>query len=141
MKKCLIHIGMHKTGSTSIQESLNGFSNKNFYYANLGQSNHSVPIYVLFSKNWNGHFLLKGKPYEQIVQMKKETHENLISSIEKAKNRTLIISGEDIVSLTEDELSFFRNFLNDQGYQHIQIFAYVREPVEFISSAFQEILK
>ncbi len=59
MKTCIIHIGIHKTGSTSIQESLQGFYNDIFYYANLGPSNHSEPIYCLFSENPKRHHLAK----------------------------------------------------------------------------------
>ena len=32
MSTCIIHVGMHKTGTTSIQQSLNGYSDDEFYY-------------------------------------------------------------------------------------------------------------
>ena len=50
--KLFLHIGMHKTGSSSIQFSLNGFENESIRYAKLGFENHSVPIYTAFSEDY-----------------------------------------------------------------------------------------
>ena len=50
MKRCIIHIGMHKTGSTSIQRSLQGYRDDRFQYARLGKTaNHSLAMYSLFA--------------------------------------------------------------------------------------------
>ncbi len=58
MSKCIIHIGMHKTGSTSIQKSLDGFHDQEFFYAHLGNTpNHSLAIFSLFSSHPERHHL------------------------------------------------------------------------------------
>lgn len=141
MKKCIIHIGMHKTGSTSIQESLNKFYDKNFYYARLGAPNHSIAIYSLFSQNPQAYAHFKGFTSEEISSFITEVRQNLIKSIKNANKRILIISGEDIRLLSQDELYIMKSFLQDYGYNDINIFSYIRSPIEYIQSAFQEILK
>ncbi|MEM4740166.1 MAG: hypothetical protein QXS63_03715 [Zestosphaera sp.] len=141
MKGCIIHIGMHKTGSTSIQESLRGFQNDKFYYADLGDSNHSIPIYCLFSQNPEQHHALRELSKAQIEKRKITIREKLIKSINNVGNRILIISGEDISLLSEEELRKFKSFLVSNINENIKIIGYIRNPFEFISSAFQEILK
>ena len=51
MKTVILHIGMHKTGSSTIQNYLqvnrNKFSPK-YVYANMGPSNHSGPFSFAF---------------------------------------------------------------------------------------------
>lgn len=132
---------MHKTGSTSIQESLRGFQNDKFYYADLGDSNHSIPIYCLFSQKPEKHHALRGLSKEQIEKRKITIREKLIKSINDAGNRILIISGEDISLLSEEELRNFKSFLVSNINENIKITGYIRNPYEFISSAFQQILK
>ena len=50
---CYIHVGMHKTGSTSIQKSLSGFSDAKIRYLMLSHNatNHSIPIKILFESS------------------------------------------------------------------------------------------
>ena len=50
MARCVIHIGMPKTGSTSIQQSLHRFADESFVYPELSTSpNHMLPILALFT--------------------------------------------------------------------------------------------
>ena len=45
MSGCVFHFGMHKTGSSSIQNSLyHGLGDPAFHYADLGQPNASARI-------------------------------------------------------------------------------------------------
>ena len=51
----LIHIGMHKTGSTSIQASIKDYNDGVSAYASLGDENHSVLIYTGFDANYQSY--------------------------------------------------------------------------------------
>lgn len=62
MKKIVLHVGMHKTGSTAIQASLAGYRDGIFEYASLPPVveehrkhvyNHSFLINTAFDKNYN----------------------------------------------------------------------------------------
>ena len=67
MTEIIIHVGLHKTASSSIQASL--YENRELlddlyqvYYPTFGTFsyiNHSVPIYALFSENPSNHHTLK----------------------------------------------------------------------------------
>jgi len=48
MKSAVVHGGLHKTGTTSIQSSLDHYNDGNAAYANLGHSNHSLFLKTLF---------------------------------------------------------------------------------------------
>lgn len=130
-KECIVHIGMHKTGSSSIQVTLDKkFKSEETCYFNLGKANHSRLILNLFSKHKKS--IVED---DNSVIMKK-----MLESIENCPGQRMILSGEGIVKLTKKELEDFKDFLY-QYFEQITIVAYVRSPSSFIVSAFQEIVK
>ncbi|MGB2011224.1 MAG: hypothetical protein ACPHYF_06820 [Akkermansiaceae bacterium] len=143
MSKCIIHVGMHKTGSTSIQQSLDGFSDDTFYYASLGNSpNHSLPIYSLFSQSPEKHHLHR-KSDRNRNELKKyigAMRIDLEHSMANSDGRTMILSGEDIATLPGEALTEMRNCIS-QYFSKIRIEAYVRAPAAYINSAFQQRVK
>jgi hypothetical protein len=135
---------MHKTGTTSIQNSLQSLDDENFYYARLrGKPNHSASIASIFSRGPDSHIArkLRAKGRDDLDQRSSLSAADLDASIAAAGNRTLVISGEGIISMFEDELTALRNHLRSAGYDDIEIFAYVRPPVGFMSSAMQQKIK
>ena len=45
---CLLHVGMHKTGTTSIQQSLAGFADEQFVYGDVDRHpNHTRAVFSL----------------------------------------------------------------------------------------------
>jgi len=142
MTRCIIHIGMHKTGSSSIQSSLDGLDDATFRYADLGVSNHSLAMYSLFSEHPERHHLHKanrreGSPLDEYIEGMQTSLEKVIESL---NGRTLIISGEDIGSLSKAGLSKLHQYFQN-SFSSITIVAYVRPPAAFISSAFQQRVK
>jgi len=143
MSTCIIHVGMHKTGTTSIQQSLNGFSDDKFYYARLDQeANHSLPMFSLFSPSPEKHHLhrangRKGRALEKYID---DVKLDLKQSIAEANGRTMIISGEDISNLSAAVLVSMYNHLS-QYFKSIMIIAYVRPPASYMTSSFQEKVK
>ena len=141
--RCIIHIGMHKTGSTSIQNSLHGFSDDRFLYAHLGDSpNHSLAIYSLFADSPERHHLHKanGRDGSAVQDYIAKVRIDLARAISIVNGRTLLISGEDICVLQpkalEELCSYFRGHFDD-----LMICGYVRPPAGYISSGFQERVK
>lgn len=140
MTHCIIHIGMHKTGSTSIQNSLRGFSNGRFVYANLDASNHSLAMYSLFATRPELHHLHKGREDAVIQAYIAKMRADLERSIEAARDRTLIISGEDISVLPQIALVEMHKYFHSR-FDHVRIVGYVRPPAGYFASAFQEQVK
>ncbi|MBU1623483.1 MAG: hypothetical protein KJ850_00385, partial [Gammaproteobacteria bacterium] len=139
MTRCIIHIGMHKTGSTSIQNSLNGFADKHFMYANLGPANHSLAMYSLFADQPEKHHIHRANKWDAatIQAYNKRVQSQLERAIDEAHGRTLIISGEDIGVLPLLGLEKLRNFLLAR-FDEIEVVGYVRPPAGFITSGFQQ---
>lgn len=132
---------MHKTGSTSIQDTLaKNNCGDEYTYLDLGEINHNHRIYSLFSENPINYYLNKGKPSSKIEQFNKETKELLDQCIRELKTPNAIISGEDLINLNETELSNMNSFFQFY-FEDVLIFAYVREPVAYMNSLLQQVIK
>lgn len=142
-KYCIVHVGMHKTGSTSIQEKLYRNKNKNFSYFDLGRKNHSIPIFSLFTdvpENYHVH-LSMGLTKRHIYRYNIEVDEMFREHIQKNPlYETFVISGEDICVLSENALKDFKNYLH-MFFEEVKIVAYVRSPISYMNSAFQQVVK
>lgn len=143
MGDCIVHIGMHKTGTTSIQESLNGYANDCFYYASLGETaNHSLAIYSLFIPDPSRHHMhrLAKRDGEGVRAYIRDVGVDFERSISAARGRTLLISGEDIGVMPPASINRLRDYLRAR-FSKVTIVGYVRPPGAFIASAFQQMLK
>jgi hypothetical protein len=141
--RCIIHIGMHKTGSTSIQRSFDGFDDKAFFYARLGErGNHSLSIYSIFANRPERHHLHRSAGHDQagVERYNKKVWDRLNRSIAAARHRTFIISGEDITALPETDLEKLRDYF-DTRFDDVTVVGYVRPPAGFITSSFQQRVK
>ena len=138
--KLFLHIGMHKTGSSSIQSSLNGFENESIRYAKLGFENHSIPIYTAFSENYLNYHIWKrqGLSDENIIRKKEELLQIVRKELRHLKD--IIISGEDISALAEKELMSLKKEIVDAG-KDVFVIAYVRDPASYLKSEFSERVK
>jgi hypothetical protein len=133
---------MHKTGTTSIQNSLNYYEDDKFYYARLpGDANHSVPIFSLFSATPEKHFLNRARVANgSLDQYIASVRQSLEVSIEQAGDRTLIVSGEDISTLSGNAIELLAEYFQDH-FTSTKVLAYIRPPMSFISSLFQQAVR
>lgn len=142
-RKCLLHVGMHKTGSSSIQESLNRTpTSKAFHYVKLSSPNHSGDIYTLFSQHPEQYHAWKKQALspEEVNAKRDEIQSRLIQNFTESDAEVFLISGEDIAELSEVELLEMKTFLL-RYFESIEVFAYVRSPKSYIESAFQQTIK
>ncbi|MFB1504484.1 MAG: rhamnan synthesis F family protein [Thiocapsa sp. C3-sup] len=141
---CILHVGMHKTGTSSIQNALfRGLKDPRFHYSDLHEANHSIPVSSVFisdPKCLLPHRLL-GRTPEQIESYNDQVLNRLLNSFSAiAPGVTEIISGEEIGFLNHEELIRVKSFLG-KHFERIQIMIYVRPPHSYITSAFCEIIK
>ncbi len=114
---CIIHIGTHKTGSSSIQDTLfRELSDPAFEYAKLGRSNHSTFIQHAFFTNPENHINLRNRDLtdSEVMKVFLRARRKIKRAIGEAAAPTVIFSGEGICLLNEAELERFRAFIAGQ---------------------------
>jgi len=142
LEKAILHIGLHKTGSSSIQASLQGYNDGGCFYAELGWANHSIPLYTAFSQNANPYHIWakQGVNTEQIHQIKEDIQRQLEQQLSSPNHHTIIVSGEHLSQFSQGETDAFVAFLRERCQRIIAV-AYVRDPLDYAASAFQQLVK
>ena len=142
MKQVILHIGMHKTGTTTLQHALFGYSSRGVKYASFSEENHSIPIYTIFSARRCDYHIWRRRGFtqSQVEGKRKKYLEVLEKDLKDKSCNRLIISGEDISLLSPDEQSSLIHWLRGRGVD-IKVLALVRSPISFASSAAQELIK
>ena len=146
--KAIIHIGMSKTGSSSIQQTFARVTNRQFTEnpPNIlypgGGGNHSFLTALLFMKDplRNPGFKARGLTADDIEVMKKEKKAELISQMKASNAETFVMSSELLSSFTAGRVKKMKMFM-DRHFEDTQILAYVRPPVGYMTSVFQQRLK
>jgi hypothetical protein len=136
MREVIIHIGLHKTGSTSIQKNLYGYQDVSTRYACFKEVNHSLPMFTIFSKNPSSHNLYKdwGITEEQVAEKKKNYKAQLEYDLNDSSLQRLIISGESISILDADEKKEMLNFFKLRNW-NCKILCFVRNHIDWAASA------
>lgn len=142
MRTVILHIGMHKTGTTSIQNSLKNYDDADTFYANLSHPNHSIPFYTCFSKEYQSYhiWIRQGLSRREIQSNRENLTREIVSVLERSDRRRVIFSGEDISILSDDEAQELIDFLYSYA-DDIQVVAYYRDPIGFAVSDFQQWIK
>ncbi|OPH53091.1 hypothetical protein BC351_31935 [Paenibacillus ferrarius] len=145
----ILHVGLHKTGTTSIQETLYLENNnqllekKGYLYPKCGPSNHSVSIYSIFCNDpTNYHINIRmGYSADEIKYVNEKYLSDLKTEIDDKKLSKLIISGEDISLLSLDNLNALKEHLTSIFSNNIKVIIYVRHPVQWVISTIQQFIK
>jgi hypothetical protein len=140
-KKLVLHVGMHKTGSTSIQKSFATFESPAVAYLQLNQggANHSYAYNTLFRSNplsYYVHARMK-RSTDQIQKLQNKLRLDIKNFMSCTPAVTILSSGEDLTSLTPAELDKLKSFY-ESYFSEIHILGYVRPPISFMSSALQQ---
>lgn len=138
-KKIIVHFGTHKTGSSSIQNAFYELNSERIDYLCYKQPNSSQIIGNAFFKPENLYRKRKDgiKRYSEIRSLARSRLDKII---EAAGGKESVLSAEVISYLDYDELNELVNYLK-RWYEEVRFVGYVREPVGFTVSAFQEVLK
>lgn len=140
-KKLIMHVGMPKTGTSSIQKTLHkNLNNPDIIYMPFQSENHGGVICTLFGNEQNILRFNRNKSEYQVGLSKKKSKDLIVRTVTSSDASTFIISGEAIQTLREDNLVSMKNFLYGL-FDSVEIVAYVRAPYSFISSGFQQMLK
>ncbi|MEL6364472.1 MAG: hypothetical protein AAFR11_06495 [Pseudomonadota bacterium] len=145
MKELILHAGVHKTGSTTIQKALAAapefLADRGLYYPAMrcGEEdffNHSVALFTLFSKAPETH-PTNVRLGVDINKAKKDYVRQLEDQLAVRPNRDVVLSGEEMSSLRADELTAMRAFLEGFG-RTLRVVVYVRRPFSHLTSVWSE---
>ncbi|MEL6112984.1 MAG: hypothetical protein AAFR20_09275 [Pseudomonadota bacterium] len=147
----IIHAGLHKTASSSVQRTLAihrpALRQQGFEYARLNNAqgddhiNHSLPLFVAFSERYRQYPYLLARNLDADRERTRFRQE-LTTAIEGARvtGRALVLSGEEVASLSEGALRDMRAFF-EAAHARVQICALVRAPYAMSCSDGQEWVK
>lgn len=140
--RVILHIGSHKTGSTSIQSALKRYDDGQTSYADLGNTNHSAPLFTAFSKSKYGYHIWakQGLSHQQIDQRAEQACTQLQQQLDRSDRHTLILSGEDLSLLQPDEVASLLQMLRGHG-RDVSTVCYVRHPLDYATSVCQQLIK
>jgi hypothetical protein len=142
VRELILHVGMHKTGTTSIQRSLHGLPVKGVRYVDLGHANHSNLITAAFSDvpDKPGHHARHLVSAKKVQAVRERTLRMLDAELSRTDVDKFVISGEGIVKLRPPAVEDLRDKLLTY-VDRVHVFAYMREPVGFSTSALQQRVK
>lgn len=140
---CVLHIGLHKTGTSSIQRTLaEGLDDPNFTYLNMGAVNHSGIMTNAFgsARKRARHQANVGRTSDHADRIQQRVSRTLSAALADQPDKNMIISGESMSGLTQDELVAMRDQLQ-QHFTDFRIVGYVRPPKSHIQSLYQQEIK
>lgn len=142
IRRLIVHAGMHKTGSTSIQHWLRNAELADAHYFGWTKPNHSTLYTLLFEDKPYEYFGLKRQGYtvQNTPVRREEARRALIGEVKNNNVSTFVFSAERISSAPEESIVRMRRFFA-QFFDDIQVYAYVRQPAGFMTSMFQQHLK
>ena len=146
-KTAYLHLGFHKTGTTSFQNecfnSTNILAQQDTIYPSLHNfhdtwcvfQNHSIPLLTAFASSPDQYPIGLGKSIAKSLPLKKDYCDDFIRALEVDKD--IIISGEDISALSYKDLRSLRACIQSWGFK-IDVIVIVRSPYSFYCSVVQE---
>ena len=143
----ILHIGLPKTGTTSVQQAFHinrdELLNKHGVLYPSISFNHGIPLFSAFSEYPEKYHInvRRGVASRKLLYAERE---KLLFELEEElmvfNYHTTFISGEDLCNLKEDEvgnlINWFANF-----FKKIKVLVFVREPLSWAQSAYQQLIK
>lgn len=138
MRRCIVHAGLPKTGTTSIQSSLlYGLRDPRFRFLTLDSDFGNRLVKSAFQRDFGEGKSVssRGISPRQAAALATRSRRHLDRSLAAAARRgvTPILSAEEILGFDEASLGDLRDFLAERGWSP-QVIAYVRPPLDHFAS-------
>lgn len=143
MNDCIIHYGMPKTGSSSIQTwLLRGLADPRFHHPTLGQRGSGNIIATSFRDHPEQHHRnrKRGLDRVQLQAEQQKIQDTFAQQLQQARGRTTIYSAELVAGFNAGEFARLCAFIGAHASKICAV-GYVRSPVSFMESVFQQRVK
>lgn len=146
-KKAIIHMGLPKTGTTTIQNVL--YKNRDWllkkykYYYPSVEANHTNFLCIMFLPDPRTHVTVKMRGLTtdaEVEALRAECFKRLEAEIESANWETLVFSAEGLANLSSDSLMNFQKWLS-RYVDSCEVIYWVRHPLDFTKSLMQQMIK
>ncbi|WP_339934431.1 hypothetical protein [Vreelandella glaciei] len=140
----IMHMEMHKTGFSSIQDTFSNILMPNVEHLSLGAANYSGFISTVLSKepeNYHAH-RRNGLNKKQVLELQQSYLEKLHKVLAGVRKSNALISAEDLSTFSKQysEVECLKKILSPYC-RRIRIIGYVRPPASYMQSAFQQRMK
>ena len=132
----ILHIGMHKTGTTDIQARLQGWRAPGIRYADLPIYNHSMPFRAVYGGGYPEQLAKWGIRPEDVPSLARRIH----AEFSAAREADVVFSGEDIGTLAPAAKARLIADVAEAGAP-ARVVMYARAPRSFLRAAYQERIK
>jgi hypothetical protein len=148
MKRFILHVGLHKTATSSIQQTLarnadnlteQGYHYPIFEFEGRQISNHSIPFYSAYCEHPKKYNINIMNGYGDRIELVNAHYMQQIDNI-MLINKHVILSGEDISALPQEALEIIRDKIILNGFK-LEVYCSVRQPYSFLCSELQERIK
>ena len=139
-RRCILHIGMNKTGTTSVQNCFHRFDDGRLRYADLGRANHSRPLQLLYGGRWQG-VAEADLPMPQFRDLSRGPLRSRFMAQLEDRSRDMLISAEGLTNgfQAEDVTRLLADLR--PHFDRIEAVGYLRAPEEFMRSGWQQRLR
>jgi hypothetical protein len=146
-KRAVIHIGIDKTGSKTIQKSLYTHRDRmlesNVLVPSLN-ANLSVYLMAIFGDRFPRHlpfFDSRAVDAAALPALRREYQTALEADLRKSRWETVVLSAEGLSGFVADSVARLKSWLESLGVREFSIVAYVREPIDWTRSSTQQEVK
>lgn len=143
MGACILHYGMPKTGSSSIQTYLlRSLADPRFFNLDLGRPGSGNLIAATFRAHPEQHHrsIKRGLAPAEVQQEIVSIRAALARELERADGRTALLSAELLANFSALEFAGLCDFIRPHATE-ISAIGYVRAPLAFMESVFQQRVK
>ena len=149
IEEVIIHIGMHKTGTTSIQQTLhknyNELLSNGFYFPNNWQPNnmYNLSVFVLEDMYSYAAYREHNMSDSDIRKFQRKTTKMLLNNLKDENIKRVIFSAERLEAIKPSEVLLLKKFIQKifDSKTKITIVMATRSPINIITSATQQRLK
>ncbi|WP_137006695.1 hypothetical protein [Synechococcus sp. N32] len=152
MKTCFLHLGLHKTASSSFQQTCawnrKTLGKQGFHYPlfaceysrpkRLKINNHSVPLRCLYDQNPKNYHINKRWKINRLDEAIRDYDAQLTEAL--SRDASIILSGEGLSLLSGQALSQLVERIRAEGFVICPL-ALVRSPLDYAHSIAQQLIR